>query len=159
MYMDILYIVLCYWKSSHQLIGQGLLLLTMHANNSAHKYGGDTLSYSLNVLLSYWMVFKHTLRKPLNLINCITNFFSCRTYKASLQVPAPAVVEEANDDGSGEVTNQDGQVGHLDVRHGKLHKLLEWHTFSGVKWGHKALSNSMTSLIVHVGQLKHFDRK
>ena len=80
----------------------------------------------------------------------MTTSLSCRTYKASLQVPAPAVVEEANDDGSGEVTDQDGQVGHLDVWHGQLHKLLEQHTSRRVKWGHKGLSNSMTSLIVHI---------
>lgn len=46
------------------------------------------------------------------------------THKSGLQVPTPAVVEEADDDSSQEVTNQDGQVGHLNVRHNQLHKFL-----------------------------------
>lgn len=46
------------------------------------------------------------------------------THKSSLQVPAPAVVQEANNDSSHKVTNQDGQIGHLNVRHNQLHKLL-----------------------------------
>lgn len=56
-----------------------------------------------------------------------THFFklSNRTYKSGLQVPAPAVVEETHDDGSGKVPDQDGQVGDLNVRHGQLHKLLQ----------------------------------
>lgn len=50
-----------------------------------------------------------------------------QTYKSSFQIPAPAVVEETNNDGSGKVTNQDGQVGDLNVWHCKLHKLLQQH--------------------------------
>ena len=48
------------------------------------------------------------------------------TYKAGLQVPAPAVVEETDDHRSGKVPDKDGQVGHLDVRHRQLHKLLRY---------------------------------
>ena len=48
------------------------------------------------------------------------------TYKAGLQVPAPAVVEETDDDRPGKVPDQDGQVGDLDVRDRQLHKLLRY---------------------------------
>lgn len=39
------------------------------------------------------------------------------THKSGLQVPAPAVIEEANNDSPQKVTNQNGQIGHLHVRH------------------------------------------
>lgn len=46
------------------------------------------------------------------------------TYKTGFQVPAPAVVEEAHDDGSSKVSDQNGEVRDLNVRHGQLHELL-----------------------------------
>ena len=46
------------------------------------------------------------------------------THKSSLQVPAPAVVQEAHSDSSHKVTNQDGQIRHLNVWHNQLHKFL-----------------------------------
>lgn len=46
------------------------------------------------------------------------------THKSGLQVPAPAVVQEAHSDSSHKVTNQDGQISHLNVWHNQLHKFL-----------------------------------
>lgn len=51
--------------------------------------------------------------------------YSHKSYKSSLQVPAPAVIEKTDNYSSGKVSNEDGQIGHLDVRHCQLYKLLE----------------------------------
>jgi len=39
------------------------------------------------------------------------------THKPSLQVPAPAVIEEADNESSCKITNQNSQIGHLHIWH------------------------------------------
>lgn len=46
------------------------------------------------------------------------------THKSGLQVPTPAVVEETDNDSSCKVTDQDGQICHLNVWHNQLHEFL-----------------------------------
>lgn len=66
------------------------------------------------------------------------------TYKSSLQVPAPAVVEETHNHGSHKVTNEDGQICHLDVRDGELHKLLEGQHRRETKHEMPSMSHSLS---------------
>ena len=47
------------------------------------------------------------------------------TYKPSLQVPAPAVVHEADKAGPQEVPHQDGDVCYQHIRHRQPHEFLQ----------------------------------
>lgn len=56
----------------------------------------------------------------------VTHWHTIRsTHESGLQVPAPAVVEEANNDSSRKVTDQDSQKGYLHVWYDKFHKFLQ----------------------------------
>lgn len=64
--------------------------------------------------------------------NFLQNVCDAVTYKSSLQVPAPAVVHEADKTGSQEVPHQDGDVCYQHVRHCQPHEFLQGAQGKGV---------------------------